>query len=206
MKKSYWIGGAEKHRVDFHISWLTGLTTLTFDHKVIFRKPFVLKFEHTVEVGTTEKHILTFGLNMFDYFGQFLYLTVDGQKPTPEMEIHEGGPKPARAVEDAACAFLYVAAVNFIFSVIGTLYVPDLDALTDRLLLLVGGMIYLLFAVKTLSFQKNAMLFGIAFFVIDSIYRQLTFFSIGGIIVRVLILIYLVLGFKYLKLEKQWAH
>ena len=198
MHKAYLIGADEKHRLDFHLSWLSGFVTVSVDRKVVLRRLFFLKIDHSLEIGDSEKHMVTIHFNFFNYFREILAMTIDGQRPAPEMEIQTHKEKFDTPAEDAACAFLFVSIVNLIFAVIGTLYVPDLDSLNDRLLLFLAALLYFLFAVKTAFHQRRALMAGTAVFVLDSIFRSLTYFSVGGIILRIVILFYLVAGIKYL--------
>jgi len=202
MKKSYWVGKEEKHRIDFRIHWLSGLAVIACDGKTLFRKPFFFKIDQSVEIGESEKHVICVRFNLFDYFGDRLQLTINGQNPTPDMEIQEVHEKSETPVDDAAAAFFFVAVVNVIFSVIGTLYVPDLNALVDRLMLLLGGLIYFWFAVKTLAGNKRMMIAGLVFFIFDSACRLLLTFSLGGFVERILILIYLINGFRHLRIHQ----
>ncbi|MCM8776185.1 MAG: hypothetical protein NC930_07560 [Candidatus Omnitrophica bacterium] len=199
MHKAYWVGTKQKYRVDFRVIWWAGLATIACDGKVIFRRLFLFKFSHVLEIGEDGKHIIDIRYNLFDRFQDIFYITIDGQKPLPEMEIHT--PEEIRVdtpADDAAAALIFVGTVNIIFSVIGTLFVPELDALTARLLLLLAGVIYILFAVQTTVYQQGALMIGTLFFVVDSVVELILDFSAGGLVVRTLILYYLILGIRYL--------
>ena len=202
MHKAYMIGTAERFRVDFRINWLTGIFSISVDHKAIFRRPFLLKIEHSFELGKNEKNIVSVYFNFFDYFRDVLQITVNGQKPTSSMEIHDSSERDETPVDDAAAAFLYIAVVNMIFSVIGTLFVPYLDSLNVRLMLLLGGMIYLLFAVQTMLSQGRSLVAGTLLFLADSAYQLAVNFSVGGLILRLIIFYYLTMGIREMRFRK----
>lgn len=196
MHKRLVIGKAEKHTLDVGVNWLLGLLVLSVDGKAVYRRPFFLKLEHSLEVGTQEKHLVNLRFNAFDYFGNVIKLTVDGQDMAGCMEM---GPLEKRdtPVDDAAAALLFVTLSHFLFSVIGTLFVPDLDSLDTRLMLLLGGMIYLWFFVKILSGSKMGLWFAAVIFSFDTAVSVLTAFSIPGLVVRAMILYYFWIGIKY---------
>ncbi|MBI3307456.1 MAG: hypothetical protein HYZ84_06610 [Candidatus Omnitrophica bacterium] len=196
MHKAYIVGIDEKHRLDFHLNWLTGFVTVSVDRKVVLRKLFFFRIDHSFEIGSGGKHIITVHYNLFDYFHEIFLIKVDGQPTTPEMEIQTHHEKIDTAVEDAACALLFVGGVNLIFAVVGTVYVPDLDALRDRMLLLLGALIYFLFAVRVILRQKQALAAGTIFFTLDSILQLAANFSVAGMVLRVAILFYFASGIR----------
>ncbi len=196
MRKTFEIGKKEKHRLDFSVSWLTGLFVLSIDGKAVFRRPFFFKIEHTVEVGREEKHLVGVRFNLFDYFGSVLKVTVDGQDSDLMMGVHPFE-SPDTPADDAAAALLFVAISNVLFSVIGTLFVPDLDSLETRLMLLLGGLIYLWIFVRVLSGSKRAMPFAFVFFAVDSAVALTLSFSVSGAVLRMMIAYYLITGIRY---------
>lgn len=198
MHKACWIGIKERHYIEFRINWWLGYVSLACDGKVLFRKPFFLKLEHSLEIGNEEKHLINIRFNAFDYFGSVFKLTVDGQDMAGSMEM---GPLDKRdtPVDDAAAALLFLTLTHFVFSVIGTLFVPDLDSLDTRLMLLLGGMFYLWFFVKTLSGSKYGLWFAAVIFSVDTAVSLVTAFSISGLVVRGMILYYFWIGIQYQK-------
>lgn len=197
MRKVYSIGIREKHRLEFRVDWLFGVVHLACDGKTLIRRPLFSKIERSFEIGNEERHIIKLNFNLFDYFGEFFQITADGQTLSGLMEIQDKEMKKDTPLEDAAAAFLFLAAMNVIFSVIGTLFVPYLDSLQFRFMLLLGGMIYLLFAVKTVQRQPTGILAGTCFFLVDSVYSLVHFFSVGGLVVRLFIFYYLCVGAVY---------
>lgn len=202
MRKAIRIGKAEKHRVDFNVNWLLGLCTLSVDGKVILRRPVFLSFEHSFEVGNEERHLLSIRYHLLDSYRNNFHCTIDGQVMTPDFEIQEGDNRPDTPADDAAAALLFIVFTNVIFSVIGTLFVPQLDQLEVRLMLLVGALVYLLFAIKTICYEKSGLLMGIVFFTLDSGYSLFREFSWGGLFVRGVIMYYLGTGLYYWRLTQ----
>ena len=196
MRKSFEIGKNEKHRLDFSVNWLTGLFVLSVDGRAVFRRPFFFKVDHTVEVGREEKHLVGIRFNVFDYFGSVLKVTIDGQDSDLMMGIHPFE-NPDTPADDAAAAILFVSVSNVVFSVIGTLFVPDLDSLETRLLLLVGGLLYLWIFVRILSGSKRALPFAFTFFTLDSALALALSFSVSGLVLRIMIGYYLLTGIRY---------
>ncbi len=204
MHKAYLIGVREKHRFDFRFNWFTGLCTIAIDGHVVSRQPFMFKIAQSFEIGNEEKHLVAVTFNFFDYFRDTFHVTVDGQRPAPDAELHDSvGHSEDNAIDDAASALTFVASVNLLFSVIGTLFVPDLDALHDRLMMLLAGMIYLFLALKSSMRERGALIFGTIVFVLDSVFRLMNVFSFGGLLVRGIILYYLVVGIWESRLENR---
>lgn len=198
MHKKLIIGKNEKHTLDLNVNWFLGMIVLSVDGKALYRRPFFLKLEHSLEIGETERHLINLRFNAFDYFGNVIKLTVDGQDMAASMEM---GPleKNDTPVDDAAAALLFVTISHFIFSVIGTLFVPDLDRLDTRLMLLLGGMIYLWLFVKILSGSKYGLWIAAMIFSVDTAVSVLTAFSVPGLVVRSMILYYFWIGIQYQK-------
>lgn len=199
MRRSFLIGNAEKHRITFHVNWFLGYCHLKVDAKTIFRRPFFLKIAKSFEVGTAEKHLVNIEFNAFDYFKNVLKVVVDGRDVTNSIEGREKEYRFETPIDDAAASLLYVAAINFLFSVIGTLFVPYLDSVHVRLMLLIGGLVYILFAIKILSGSMAALIAGTVFFVLDSGVNLYFEFSAGGMLVRLIILYYLIAGLRYVR-------
>jgi len=202
MHKALRIGKMEKHRVDFTVNWFLGLCSISVDGKAILRRPIFLSFEHSFELGSEERHLISIRYNIADYFLKGFHATVDGQKVTPDQEIQEGEIRIETPADDAAAALLFVAFINIVFSVIGTLFVPLLDSLEVRLMLLLGALIYLLFAVKTICGQKSGLILGTSVFLADSGHSLFYEFSWGGLFVRMIILYYLITGLYYWRLTE----
>ena len=201
MKKAYHLGTVEKHRLDIHVYWYLGLVVIKLDGVTIFRKPFLFRIRATFPIGQGEKHLIQFEFNLFDYLKDVLHISVDGQKMTHENEILaiEKVDTPA---DRAAATLLFMVAVNIIFSVIGTVFVPYLDSLQVRILLLAGAFFYLFFALQFLLAHKIGSFLGVLFFVADSIFFVLHQFSWGGLLVRLVMLTYLFSGLSYLQKVK----
>lgn len=198
MYRSFWIGVKERHLIEFRVQWWLGVMSLKCDGKPLFHKPFFLKLDQTIEIGSEEKHLLNLRFNLFDYFGNVVKITVDGQDMAAamEMEAQEGQDTPA---DDAAAAILFIVLSNFVFSVIGTLFVPDLDSLETRLMLLLGGLFYLWFFVKVLSSSKYGLWLAGIVFAADTAVSAVIAFSVPGLVVRGMILYYLWTGIQYQK-------
>lgn len=194
MRKAYRFGEKLQQRVDFRVNWLTGMASILYNGKVIYRRPFAFSINHTVEVGQDDKHVICIRFSVFDYFADSFYITIDGQKPVPGMEIMEDDLKPETPMDDAAAAFFFVGAVNIVFSVIGTLYVTYLDDLSVRLLLLLASLVYFLFGFKTMLHQASGIFGGTAFFLVDTLYGLYWNFSWAGLILRAVLLFYFSLG------------
>lgn len=199
MKRNFLVGDQEKHRLLFHVNWFLGYCHLSVDGKTLFRRPFFLKVDKSFEIGTAERHLVSIEFNVFDYFRNVLKVVVDGQDITNSIEGREKEYRFETPVDDAAAALLYVAAMNLLFAVIGTLFVPYLDSVHVRLMLLVGGLIYVLMGIKILSGSRSALIFAILFFTADSAVNLFFEFSAGGMLIRIVILYYLLIGFKYMR-------
>jgi|GEM_PF-1548729 len=199
MKKHFLVGSQQKHRLLFHVNWFLGYCHLSMDGKTLFRRPFFLKVDKSFEIGTTERHLVRIQFNVFDYFRNVLKVIVDGQDITNSIEGREKDYRFETPVDDAAAAMLYVAAMNLLFAVIGTLFVPYLDSVHVRLMLLIGGLIYVLIGIKILSGSRAALVLGILFFTVDSGVNLFFEFSAGGMLIRAVILYYLFIGFTYMR-------
>lgn len=204
MHRAYLIGKNEKHRIEFRVHWLAAFLSIVCDGKVIVRKPIFLKVHHAFEVGIEEKHIVSIQFHLFDYLGDFFHVSIDGRSPSAEMEIRDQTEKPDTAVEDAAAAFFFVSAINLLFSVIGTSFLPDLYALNVRLLLFVGGLTYALAAVRTLRYDPVGFGAGTVFFVLDSLCRMAHRFSMSELFLRGVILFYLIAGAQALRSQRRF--
>ncbi len=201
MKKAYHLGTVEKHRLDISVYWYLGLVVLKLDGVTILKKPFLFRIRETFPVGRGEKHLIQFEFNVFDYLRDVLHVSVDGQKMTHEHEILSED-RVDTAADIAAATFLFMVATNIIFSVIGTVFVPYLDSLQVRVLLLAGAFLYLFFALQFLLAHKTASLLGVIFFIADSIFFMFHQFSWGGLLVRLVMLAYLLSGLSYLQKVK----
>ncbi|HTL46539.1 MAG TPA: hypothetical protein VL688_00580 [Verrucomicrobiae bacterium] len=202
MHQAFKVGKGEKHRVDFEVHWLFGFCVIKVDRKSVFRRPVFLKFEHSFEVGTSERHLVSLRYNPYDPDRNTFYASIDGQPLLPEMEIREGKDELQTPADDAAAALLFLVLTNVVFSVIGTLFVPELDSLEVRLTLLLGACVYLLCAVKTLSRRKSGLLLGTLLFTLDSACGLYLEFSWGGLFVRLIILYYLLTGLYYWRITE----
>lgn len=205
MQKTFVVGTQEKHKITFHVNWFLGYCHLGIDGKTLFRRPFFLKVDRTFEVGTTERHLVHFEFNVFDYFRDVLRIRVDGRDITKIIAREEQHYHLETPVDDAAAALLYIAAVNLVFSVIGTLFVPYLQQAEVRILLLIGGLVYVLLARKILSGSVAAIAAAMVFFTVDSLLNLVLEFSTGGLIIRLIILYYLAVGLRYARITSSFA-
>lgn len=197
MKKVYMVGNKERHRLEIKTDWLLGMMVLKIDGKVLMKKSFFLKMDMSFEIGDQERHLLSFKFNLFDYWQERMHVTLDGMEIPVEREIVEDDGRVDTPVDDAAAAFYFMTLMNVIFSVIGTLFVPDLDSLQVRLLLLVGAFVYLLFGLQTTRGHQKGFLTGCIFYTLDSVIFLYYQFSWGGLCVRAVIGYYLFLGYVF---------
>lgn len=200
MHRAYLIGTREKHRLDLKVHWLAGFLSLACDHKLLMRKTFLFKVEHTFEIGVDEKHRVTVFFNLFDYFHDVLKVLVDGQVPVPSMEIgkHESVSGVLAlsdsAVEEAASAFSLIGLSNIVFALLGGLLSPAISGVQERVWLVTAGLLYFLFTLKTFQRRRGAMTLGTFVFLIDSIAFLTLNFSWTGLAVRLCFFYYLVVG------------
>lgn len=197
MKKVYIVGNKEKHRLEIKTDWLLGMMVLKLDGKTLMKKSFFLKMDLSFEIGDNERHLLSFKFNLFDYWQERMHVSLDGMEIPLEREIVEDDGRVDTPVDDAAAAFYFMSLMNVVFSVIGTLFVPDLDSLQVRLLLLVGAFIYLLFGLQTMRGHQKGFLTGCIFYALDSSVFLFYQFSWGGLCVRAVIAYYLFLGYVF---------
>jgi len=197
VKKVYVIGNKEKHQLEFNTNWLLGLVTVKFDKKVLARKSLLFKMDMSFEIGDQEKHLLAFTFNLFNYGESVMHVTIDGQDIPPEKELVEEEVRIDTPVDDAGAAFFYMAFINTLFAVIGTLFVPDLDSLQVRIMLLIGAFAYLLFGIQCIRYHKMGFLAGCLFFLVDSAFFLFYQFSWGGLCVRGIIVYYLFIGIMF---------
>lgn len=197
MKKIYMIGNHEKHRLEIKTNWLLGMMVLKLDDKILARRSFFLKMDMSFEVGDKEKHLLTFKFNLFDYWQDIMHVKLDGAPMPEDRELDGGEARADTPIDDAAAAFFFMVLMNVIFSVIGTLFVPDLDSLQVRLVLLAGAFIYLLFGMQTLRYHHQGLITGALFYLADSVVFMIYQFSWGGLCVRGIIAYYLFCGFHF---------
>ena len=203
MHRFCWIGKEEKHRLDVSVRWFLGIFEVTVDGKTLLRRFLLSKVDYNLEIGARERHLVRIRYYLWDSSGSPLKIIIDGQDSTRSLKSGEGVYRMETPVDDAAAALFFVSLVNLVFAVIGTLFVPYLDSLLVRLLLMLGAMIYLLLAVQILSGKVKAVWAAAAFFLADSIMSLYYEFSWGGLAVRAVIFYYLAMGLYYVRTHRK---
>ncbi|MDP3920267.1 MAG: hypothetical protein Q8R76_05625 [Candidatus Omnitrophota bacterium] len=204
LRRTYLVGVEVKHRIDFVINpWLLQLT-LTCDGDRLLRRSLLLKTDRSFEFGTDARHLLAVYFNIWDAFRQqeILDMRLNGHKIYPIMLSAPRHEKIEGAIDEAACALLFVAVINVAYSVKGFLFSRATPPFEESFFLIFGGMVYLLLGVRVLRRKWQALALATLLYAADSFYRMASDFSVPGLVVRIVLLYFLVAGFAAFRGKK----